>query len=148
MSNDSLNDLFVESAPSFTFENVGDTCKGVVVGAEKRQQTDLDTGEKKFFPSGDPMWMTVITIDQSNGDGQTAIYCKGGKYEVDSGKGLALLPAVQEAIKGKDFRPGGELAVQFSGLGKKTKAAYSAPKLYTVQYREPAITISDDEDLI
>jgi hypothetical protein len=143
---DTFNDLLASDAAAFKFETIGDTCKGKVVRAEKRQQTDLDTGQPKTFPSGDPMTQLVITLELDDGT-QTAIYAKGGKYDVAEGKGLAMLPAIQEAVKGQDFRAGGSLAVQFSGLGKKTKAAYSAPKLYTVQYKAPAITVPDDEDL-
>ncbi len=145
---DSYNDLLAADAAAFKFEQIGDTCKGRVVRAERRQQTDPDTNLPKTFPSGDPMMQLIITIDQDNGDGETTIYAKGGKWEAVTGKGQAMLPALQEAVKGQDFRAGGMLAVQFSGEGKKTKAAFNAPKLYTVQYREPAITISADEDLI
>ncbi len=143
---DSFNDLLDDQAAAFTFENIGDTCKGKVVRAEKRQQTDLDTGAPKTFPSGDPMMQLVITLELDDGT-NTAIYAKGGKYDVAEGKGLAMLPAIQEAVKGKDFRAGGELAVQFSGLGKKTKAAYSAPKLYRATYTAPDLSAVLEDDL-
>jgi hypothetical protein len=145
---DTFNDLLTSDAAAFKFEQIGDTCKGRVVRAERRQQTDADTGLPKTFPSGDPMMQLIVTIDQDNGDGETTVYFKGGNYEAVEGKGLASLPALQAAVAGQDFRAGGQLAVQFSGLGKKTKSAYSPPKLWTVQYRAPAITISDDESLI
>ncbi len=141
-----FNDLLTSDAAAFKFDNVGDTCKGKVLRAEKRQQTDLDTGQPKTFPSGDPMTMLVITLEQDDGT-ETSVYAKGGKYDVADGKGLAMLPAIQEAVKGQDFRAGGQMAIQYSGNGKKTKAAYSAPKLYTVQYKAPAISLAVDEDL-
>ena len=141
-----FNDLLSSDAAAFKFETVGDTCKGKVVRAEKRQQTDLDTGTPKTFPSGDPMMMLVVTLEQDDGT-ETSVYAKGGKYDIADGKGLAMLPAIQEAVKGKDFRQGGELAVQYSGNGKKTKAAYSAPKLYTASYKPPAISVDITEDL-
>lgn len=144
---ETFNDLLATDAAAFKFERIGDTVKGKVVRAERRQQTDLDTGAPKTFPSGDPMMQLVVTIDQDNGDGETAIYAKGGKYDVAEGKGKAMLDAIRDAVQGQDFKPGGQIAVQFSGLGKKTKAAYSAPKLYTVQYKAPAETVPLDEDL-
>jgi len=58
-----------------------------------------------------------------------------------------MLPALQEAVKGQDFRAGGLLAVQYSGNGKKTNPAFSAPKLYTVQYKAPAISLDATEEL-
>ncbi len=140
-----FNDLLSSDAAAFKFDTVGDTAKGKVVRAEKRQQTDLDSGTPKTFPSGDPMMMLVITLEQDDGT-ETSVYAKGGKYDVADGKGLAMLPAIQEAVKGQDFRAGGQMAIQYSGNGKKTKAAYSAPKLYTVQYKAPAMNLAVDED--
>lgn len=142
MSNDTFNDLLTDNAAAFKFDNLGDTCKGRVVSAKKTQQTDPD-GNPKTFPSGDPMMMLVITVELDDGT-ETAIYAKGGKYDVAEGKGAAMLPAIQEAVKGQDFRVGGQLAVQFSGLGKKTNPAFSAPKLYTVQYKAPAVAVDED----
>ena len=142
---DTWNDLLSSDASAFKFETIGDTAKGKVIRAERRQQTDPD-GQPKTFPSGDPMMQLVVTIELDDGS-ETAIYAKGGKYDVAEGKGTAMLPALQEAVKGQDFRAGGLLAVQYSGNGKKTNPAFSAPKLYTVQYKAPAITINDGEEL-
>ena len=140
---DTWNDLLSSDASAFKFENIGDTAKGKVIRAERRQQTDPD-GQPKTFPSGDPMMQLVITIELDDGT-ETAIYAKGGKYDVAEGKGTAMLPALQEAVKGQDFRAGGLLAVQYSGNGKKTNPAFSAPKLYTVQYKAPAIALDTEE---
>ena len=143
---DTFNDLLTSSAPAFKFEQIGDTCRGRVVAAEQRQQTDPD-GKTKTFPSGDPMMQLVVTVEQDDGT-ETALYFKGGKYDVAEGKGTSALAALQDAVKGQDFKVGGTLAVQFSGLGKKTNPAFSAPKLYTVQYKAPSIAIPADESLI
>ena len=142
---DSWNDLLSADASAFKFEQIGDTVKGKVVRAEKRQQTDPDGG-LKTFPSGDPMMQLVITLELDDGT-ETAVYAKGGKYEIAEGKGTAMLPAIQAAVAGQDFRAGGQLAVQYSGNGKKTNPAFSAPKLYSVQYKAPAISLAADEDL-
>ena len=142
---DTWNDLLSADASAFKFENIGDTAKGKVIRAERRQQTDPE-GNAKTFPSGDPMMQLVITIELDDGS-ETAIYAKGGKYDIAEGKGTAMLPAIQEAVKGQDFRAGGLLAVQYSGNGKKTNPAFSAPKLYTVQYKAPAISLDATEEL-
>lgn len=146
MSNDTFNDLLAGSAPAFTFEQIGDTCKGRVVSAERRQQTDPD-GQPKTFPSGDPMMQLVVTVELDDGS-QTALYLKGGKYDVAEGKGTSALDALRAAVGDQEFRAGGTLAMQYSGNGKKTNPAYSAPKLYTIQYKAPAINIAADESLI
>ncbi len=140
---DSFNDLLTSDAAAFKFEQIGDTCKGKVVRAERRQQTDPD-GTPKTFPSGDPMMQLVIVVELDDGT-ETSVYAKGGKYDIAEGKGTAMLPAIQEAVKGQDFRAGGLLAVQYSGNGKKTNPAFSAPKLYTVQYKAPAINLADED---
>jgi hypothetical protein len=100
---DTFNDLLASDAAAFKFENIGDTCKGRVVRAERRQQTDPD--------------------------------------------GKSSLDALRDAIGDQEFKPGGQLAVQYSGNAKKTNPAFSAPKLWTVQYKAPAITVPADEDL-
>jgi hypothetical protein len=141
---DTFNDLLASDAAAFKFENIGDTCKGKVVRAERRQQTDKNTQAPKFFPSGDPMMMLVVTVEQDDGT-QCALYLKGGNFDVAEGKGQAGLDALRDAAQGQDFKVGGQLAIQFSGLGKNTKG--SPPKLYTVQYKAPAITVPADEDL-
>jgi hypothetical protein len=141
---DVFNDLLASDAAAFKFEAIGDTCKGRVVRAERRQQTDIDTGEKRFFAAtGNPMMQLVVTVEQDDGT-ETALYFKGGEYEAAEGKGQSGLNALRAGVGQQEFRTGGMLAVQYSGNGKKTKAAYSAPKLYTVQYKAPAISISDD----
>ena len=143
---DSFNDLLSSDAAAFKFENIGDTAKGKVVRAEKRQQTDIDTGEPRVFPSGDPMMQLIVTIELDDGT-QTALYFKGGEYEAAEGKGQSGLNALRAGVGQQEFRTGGLLAVQYSGNGKKTKAAYSAPKLYTVQYKAPAISLDATEEL-
>lgn len=144
MSNDTFNDLLAGNAPAFTFENIGDTCRGKVISAEKRRQTDID-GTPKSFPSGDPMMQLVVTVEQDNGE-QVSLYIKGGKFEPAEGKGQSALEALRAATQGQDFKAGGTLAMQFSGLGKAERGK-SAPKLYTVQYKAPSIAIPDGEDL-
>jgi hypothetical protein len=141
---DTFNDLLAGTAPAFKFENIGDTCRGKVVSAEKRRQTDID-GTPKSFPSGDPMTQIVVTVEQDDGE-QVSLYLKDGKFEAAEGKGSAGLAALRTAVQGQDFKVGGTLAMQFSGLGKAERGK-SAPKLYTVQYKAPAITVPDGEDL-
>lgn len=143
---DTFNDLLQSNAAAFKFETIGDTCRGRVVRAEQKQQTDPD-GKPKTFPSGDPMTQLVVTLELDDGS-ETAVYFKGGKYEVAEGKGTSALDALRSAVGDQSFAVGGTLAVQYSGNGKKTNPAYSAPKLYTVQYKAPTINIDPDASLI
>ncbi len=146
MSND-INDLLAGGAGAFKFETIGDTCKGRIVSAQVKQQTDLDSGEPKTFKNGDPMNQLVVTIEQDDGT-EAAVYLKGGRYEVAEGSGQSGLDAIRAALNGEQLTEGGTIAVQFSGLGKKKNAGYSAPKLYTAQYKAPVASISVGADLI
>jgi hypothetical protein len=134
-----ISDL--ERGPSAKFEELGDKAAGVIVSVKRQQQTDLTTGELKFFPSGDKMMLTVITLERADGTTAT-LYAKGGAYEAAKGSGKALETAIVEAVKaagGTSIRRGDMLAVEHTGLSKK-KAGYSAAKLFTAEYRlaEPA----------
>ncbi len=148
MTTDSFNDLLgSDTALAFKFENIGDTCKGKVVSAKRQQAKDIETGEPRFFKnSGDPIMQLIVTIELDDGT-QTAVYANGGNYETVEGKGQSMLEALKAAVGEQEFRTGGLLAVQYSGNGKKTNPAFSAPKLYTVQYKAPAINLAADEDL-
>lgn len=151
-TNPNPNDFLFQSGARSAFgqdAEIGATVKGRIVSAEVRQQTDPD-GNPKTWADGSPRNQLVVVLqtDQGDGDtddGQRALYAKDGRYEVASGKGTALLTAIREAVKkagAKGLDVGAVLTVQFSGLGKKTSAAYSAPKLYVAKYEAPV------EDLI
>jgi hypothetical protein len=100
------------------------------------QQTDPDTGELEFWPSGDPKWQLVVKIatalrDDETDDGVRAIYVKG-KSLTDGVK-----KAVQDAGV-KSLRQGGTLTVQYIADGPPpAKAHHSRAKLYKVTYAPP-----------
>jgi hypothetical protein len=140
MSND-IDDLLAGGSASFKFETIGDTIKGRIISAKVKQQTDLDTGQPKTFSNGDPMNQLVVTIEHEDGE-EYAVYLKGGKYEPAEGAGKSGLDAIRDALNGEKLTEGGTIAIQFSGLGKKTKAAYSAPKLFVAQYKPPVASVA------
>lgn len=147
--------LFAGGAKSAKFDDVGDKVTGVILTAEVAQQTDPETGTPKTWNDGRPVMQLVITLqtderDGDDDDGQRRLYAKGGNYEVASGKGTALLPAVREAVKkagAKGIEPGARLTVQHSGLGTKKKAAFNAPKLYVAKYEPGAAAPIDIDDI-
>lgn len=137
------NDLLAQGgAPSFKFEAVGDTARGKVISAEKRQQTDYGTGAPKFYDNGDPMWEVVITIDtgaeDENGEASRRIFARG-----------QLLKAVREALKeaGAKLEAGGELVARYTGDGEPPKKGFNAPKLFKAKYTAPAPSMVDIDDL-
>ena len=138
-----VNDLLEQSgAPACKFESPGDTHKGKVVSAQKRQQTDYGTGTPKFYDNGDPMWEIVITIDtgveDSNGETEKRLFARG-----------AMLKAIREALKdaGAKLEVGGELVVRYTEDGEPSKKGFNAPKLYKAKYTPPAPAAVDLDDL-
>lgn len=138
-----VNDLLGETgAPACKFEQAGDTFKGRVVAAVKRQQSDYSTGAAKMWDNGDPMWEIVVTIDTGidTGDGETCrrLFIRG-----------AMLKAVREALKdaAAKLEVGGELTVRYTGDGEPTKKGFNAPKLYKAKYVAPTAQPVDLDDL-
>lgn len=153
MSTTNPNDFLFEAGAKSAFGDsaeIGDTVKGRIVSAEVRQQTDPD-GNLKFWSDGKPRQQLVVVVqtDQGDGDaddGQRTLYAKGGKYETASGTGTAMLDAIREAVKkagAKGLDVGAVLTVKFSGLGKKTQAAFNPPKLYLAKYEPGAVAVDD-----
>lgn len=142
-----IDDVLEGGAKAFTFETIGDTCKGRVVSATTKQQTDLTTGAPKTFADGSPMMQIIVTVEQEGGD-ECALYFKGGNFEVADGTGKSSLSALRDALAGTKLEVGGMLAMQYSGNGKKKNAGFNAPKLYTCQYKAPTPALAVDVDLI
>jgi hypothetical protein len=155
MSTDPNDFLFASGAKSASFEAVGDAIKGVIVSAEVAQQTDPKTGESKTWSDGRPVMQMIVTLqtdlrEDDGDDGIRRLYCKGGNFEVASGKGTALLPAIRDAIKkagGSQIQTGANLTVQHSGLGVQKNRAFNAPKPYVAKYETSAAPAIDIDDI-
>jgi hypothetical protein len=132
-----LSDL--ESSPSAKFTNIGDSHAGRITNIAERPQTDINTGAPRTFQDGSPMMQWVITIQKQDGE-VVALYAKGGKFKAVTGSGESMLTAIGLAVRAANAQAvdvGGELAVQFTGLGEQ-KPGKAAPKLFTAQYKAPA----------
>lgn len=142
IADDALDYLSRSGAPAFKFENIGDTARGKVVAAEKRQQTDYGTGAPKFYDNGDPMWEVVITVDTGvdDGNGETGrrVFARG-----------ALLKAIREALRdaAAKLEVGGELVVRYTEDGEPSKKGFNAPKLFKAKYTPPTAQPVDLDDL-
>lgn len=121
---------------SAKFERIGDTVRGKITEEpEVRQQTDLNTGDLKFWPDGRPQNQLVVTIqtdlrEDGDDDGKRRIYVKG-KSMTES-----LRDAVRQA-GAKGLEVGGTLAVKYVGDGEPTKKGFNPPKQYAAQYERP-----------
>ena len=153
---DDINDfLFGSGGKAFPFEKMGDQVTGEIIGMKKQQQTEPDSGKPKFFDSGDPMMMIVVTLqtdlhDDDEDDGVRNVYLRAGKYVVADGKGSAGLVAVRDAVKrsgsDKGIEVGGRLTLAYTGHGPK-KGAFNPAKLYTASYK-PAVSNIDLEEMV
>ena len=130
------------------FDSLGDTISGVIVSADSRPQTDIETGETVTWADGTPrmQWVIVLATDLRDpaipdDDGNRTLYAKGGKFSAATGEGTSMMEAIRAAAHAagaKTLEEGGTLTVKHSGLGEKKNKAYSAPKLYKARYEAPA----------
>lgn len=118
---------------------IGHTISGTISDPpEVRQQTDLQTGELKFWPNGDAMMQLVVTIqtnlrEDSEDDGKRRIYVKG----------KSLTDAVREAVRktgAPGLEVGGTLTVQFTGTEPSQTRGFNDRKLYAASYVRPDTT--------
>jgi hypothetical protein len=135
--------LMMEGGKSFPFEKLNDVCIGEVISAEVRQQTDLESGEKLFWPDGQERKQLVITLQTSlktsdEDDGVRTIYAKGGKFDTADGEGTSMKEAIATAVRqggGTGLNPGDQLAVAYTGNGVKKNRGFNPPKLYSASWK-------------
>ena len=152
--NDAVNEfLKSQGAKAFSFEKMGDAVSGEIVAMDLRQQTDMETGEPLTWRTGEPRMVLVITIttelqDGETDDGQRTLWCRGGNYQVVSGKGTSSLTAVKDALRranATDIEVGGVIGMSYTGDGKPSARGMNAPKLYTCVYQPPTRNVSLDD---
>lgn len=126
-------------AKAARFEHPGDTTAGTITEApEVRQQTDIQSGDPVFWPSGDPKMQLIVTLqttdaDDGDDDGKRRIYVKG----------KSLTEAVREAVKttgARGLEVGGTLSITYTGDGVASTKGFNPPKLYTAIYVRPDTT--------
>lgn len=144
MTQDAANDLLMNGGggtKSAKFNALGDVVRGTITDDPKVTQVvefgddGKPTGEKKFWPSGDPMMQIVVTIQTDHRD-----------PDDEDDEGLRLLhitpriqPAVREAVKtagAKGLAIGGLIAVQWSG---GTGHGKGNARQYTAAYQPPQV---------
>jgi len=134
----SANDFLMGSgAASAKFETIGTAITGTIVKEPVvQQQTDITTGEPKYWSDGKPReQLQVILATQQrdpsdpSDDGHRALYVRG-----------ELTKAVRAAIKAsgaKGIEVGGTMTVTYTGNGQPPKPGFSGAKLFAVTYAPP-----------
>lgn len=128
---------------SFQFYAPGDSVTGIITKMEQVAQTDMDTGQPKFFPNGQPKLMWAVTLQTTfrNGEG---LKDWDPQNEEDSGERMVYLKwksedAVKQAVKASGARApelGGTLTLTYTKVGPK-QGNFNT-KLWGAQYRPPA----------
>ena len=138
MTNDTMtdvNDFLMGGGKPAAFKQIGDQVIGNVLHAESRQQTDLNTGEPKFWKDGSPMKMVVVSLqteerESEDDDGIRTVYVRGQMT-------AAVRSALQQAhVKGLEI--GGKLQVRYKADGVAKQRGFNPPKEYEAKYRAPA----------
>jgi pyruvate/2-oxoglutarate dehydrogenase complex dihydrolipoamide acyltransferase (E2) component len=130
----SSKDLINGAAKAFKFDAIGTVAQGTVVNWVVKQVTKMGSGELEFFPSGDPKWQIIVTLqttmrEDADDDGRRALYVKSFMFK-----------AVKDAIAAtgaEDFEQGGYLTVVHTELGQPEKGM-SPPKLFSAEYKRPS----------
>jgi hypothetical protein len=152
---DEINDFLMgNGAKPFPFEEIGNRVRGTIVAMQKRQQTDMQTGEPVFWNNGDPKMMLQVTLqtemqEDDNDEGMRSVYLRGGNYVPAKGKGTSSLNAVKDAVRrsgsDKGIEIGGTLGIEFTGEAKASAKGFNAAKLYTADYVAPSYAVDIEE---
>jgi hypothetical protein len=134
----SANEFLMGSgAASAKFETIGTVVTGTIVKEPVvQQQTDITTGEPKYWSDGKPREQLQVVLatqqrdpNDPSDDGHRALYVRG-----------ELTKAVRAAIRAsgaKGIEVGGTMTVTYTGNGQPPKPGFSGAKLFDVTYAPP-----------
>lgn len=126
------------SSQSFQFINEGDSISGIIIEPpEKLQQTDIESGEPKFWPNGKPRWYYRIKLqtelrDNDEDDGIRSLSLSWHRLD-------AVRAAVREA-KAPTLVVGGKLWLRFDAFEDRKVAKYKANPAkvgWSAKYKAP-----------
>lgn len=147
MSTPSVDDFLQggTKVPTAKFTTVGDKVVGTVVSAEVNQQRDFDTNELSTWPDGNPKMQLVVTLQTDDRD--PSIPDDDGLRRIYAKKPSSMLQAIGDAVKAQNStlqRPGGRLAVAFTGEKPHENPRKNPIKQYAAAYEPPAAAGVDD----
>lgn len=135
MTLDAANDFLMGGGvASAKFPQIGASVTGVICRQpEVQQQTDITTGEPKFWGDGKPRQQLQVQLQTNerdpsvqHDDGIRAVYVKA-----------QMQKAVREAVKqsgAKGLEIGGTLTITYIGDGEPSQRGMNAPKQYSAVY--------------
>lgn len=139
------------SVPSASFLTKGTKHAGVICERPTvRQQTDLDTGEPKFWKNGDKMMMAVVTIQTDerdpeieDDDGRRRFYIS---FKMREAVAEALKEASEKAGEKLKLEEGGWLEIEFTSQEKPKRKGHSGIKHYEAYYEPPEDSYFDADN--
>jgi hypothetical protein len=123
-------------APAWRWGAPGDSAQGVITALSATQQRDMRTKELKYFPSGDPIMIALVTV-------QTGLF--DPTLPADNGErtiwvsGRYMTKAVKDAIMRAGIREleiGGWLSVTYTHDGPAERGLRQ-PRMFTAEYIPP-----------
>lgn len=123
-------------APAWRWDAPGDSAQGVITALSATQQRDMRTKELKYFPSGDPIMIALVTVQTGLHDptlpadnGERTIWVSG-RY---------MTKAVKDAIMRagtRELEVGGWFEVTYTHDGPAERGL-RAPRMFTAEYIPP-----------
>lgn len=146
MTTDPTAFLMAGSCPSAKFPKIGASVTGTICEPPTvGQQTDMETGELKFWKDGKPMEHLVVTLQTEehdseieDDDGKRRIYIK-----------FNMKTAIADAVRksgAKALEVGGKLTVTHTSVGQPTAKGFSPPKFYSAEYVPAADSFLENGD--
>lgn len=139
-STPNANDFLMNGggSPSAKFPVPGTSYSGTITEQPVvEQQRDFQTGNPKFWDSGEPMLQLVVTIRTdlrdpaiADDDGKRRLYIKG-----------QLKSAVQDAVRtagARGLEVGGRLTVTYTHDGTASRPGFTPPKQFRADYTPAA----------
>jgi hypothetical protein len=131
-----------KKVPYFSFNAVGDTIQGLVTAARVSQETDFDSGEKRFWENGKPVkasevkWpqnaepILQLVVDLVLNDGtESRVYYKG-----------ELLKSLRDALRevgAAEVEVGAQVATKFTEEIPNSRGRGKPKKLFKSVYVAP-----------
>jgi hypothetical protein len=130
-------DLLGGNALSVKFEAPGDTIEGTLLNWSVSPVTKMGTGEIDTFPSGDPKYQFILTIQTGlrndiDDDGRRTLYAKSH-----------LFVAIKQAVAStgaEDFEKGAWISATFTHLGEPQRGM-NPPKMFVASYKRPSAQV-------
>ncbi len=138
--------LMASGGRSAKFEKEGDRIVGYITSMDVRQQTDIKSGEPKFWDDAQtqPMMQLVVTLEteireDEDDDGMRSVYIRGQMQR-------AVSDAVRKAGE-RGLANNGKLGVQYDSTDAPKQRGFNGAKRYNAKYEAPVSSVNFDEDI-